>query len=166
MSKPYLVYTTTGKIRGVLASKDEKKVFESQRDMTNYKIVKSSDDDLLKLFDSYEYNLGRYMSIDIRGFIMFPHEEVYMCETFESDIEKGMVTVNDVYKMASTYLKFEDMELETLTHGLVEILMLFKQETSTGVFISDEREGYLDLDAMIRSWIGVIDYGVLEDDCL
>lgn len=164
MSKPYLVYTITGKMRGVLASKDEKKLFESQRDMEKYKIIKTSNKDIERLFDPYAYNLGQYMSIYEQGFILFPHEEVYMCESFEEDIDEAIGDVNNLFRMVSTYVKFEDEEYNQLTKGLVEMLALFKEERDRGIYLSSTREGYFDMQAMLRTWIGVIDDGVLEDD--
>ena len=166
MSKPYLVFTITGKIRGVLASKGEKKIFESQRDMSKYKIIKTTHEDMNKLFCSYEYDLGKYLSINERGFILFPHEEFYMCESFEEDIEEAIGDVRELYNLASTYVKFEEDEENEMIRGLVEMLALFKEEREQGIFISDKRKGYFDLDGMIRSWIGGIDYAVLEDDSM
>lgn len=168
MARSYLVYSENGKILGVLANKEDKQIFESQRDMSRYEIFKISEDDLMDMMATRD--LGYYLSIYESGYIIFPKEEIDMLPTFEMQLDDAEDDIKLIYGRVVTYLKFTEKEKALFDCGMVDMLAMVKQERDWGIFIPPNPnrgpKRYFSIEKMLKAWVEMIDSGILEDDDL
>lgn len=156
MSKGYLVFRL-GEFYGILPNKEEYHMFKEQRSMDNYDFVK------LPIEEVYEaakgHDTGYYSTVNVMGYILFPHEEVGLVENVDIELSYAIESCSQVYSRFATFFKFTDEEKDMMGDTLIYLSSAFKKEQENGIFFGEVRRGNLNLESVVKNWVEMIDDG-------
>lgn len=127
MSKGYMVFYK-GEIWGVIDNKDDFKQFQKERNQSLYDVVKKDMKEIERLL-AYRGASQFFVHEDTEEYgdiILFYHEEIYILEMVDEEVQHGLNTLKDSLSLFFHYYSFEENEANILKVSAVLACELYR----------------------------------------